>query len=146
LELTNAIRSDDMTQHIIPYARHLKIFGRDLRMRMTRAEAILWRELKGRRMFGCAFDRQHPIDHFIVDFYCKSLALVIEVDGITHDNDRAVRYDERRQVRLASLGVTVLRFTDDEVVHNLDGVLTAIRRWVRLRLAAEVPYPNRNKG
>jgi very-short-patch-repair endonuclease len=126
-----------MTQHIIPYARHLKIFARDLRMRMTRTEAILWRELKSRRVFGCDFDRQHPIDHFIVDFYCKSLALAIEVDGITHDNDLAVRYDERRQVRLASLGVTVLRFTDDEVVHNLDGVLTAIRRVVRQKLGAK---------
>jgi len=132
----HASRSREMSQRITPYARQLKLFTCDLRMRMTRAQAALWRELKGKRVFGCDFDRQHPIDSYIVDFYCRTIALAIEVDGIIQDDERVVRYDARRQIRLASLGVTVLRFTDDEVMHNMDGVLMAIRRVVRQRLGA----------
>lgn len=121
-----------MAQYLIPYARHLRWFMRDLRM--PRPEAILWRELKGRKQLGCKFERQHPIDRYVVDFYCRALALAIEIDAVARDG-RALGYDERRQVRLASLGVTVLRYTDDEVMHNLDGVLTSVRRWLRHRLA-----------
>jgi very-short-patch-repair endonuclease len=89
---------------------------------------MLWNYLKGEQMKGFDFDRQRPIDNYIVDFYCKDLQLAIEVDGESHyGNEKA---DKRRERRLNKLGVTVLRFDDMEIVYELDEVLKKIEQWI----------------
>jgi very-short-patch-repair endonuclease len=105
---------------------------------MTRAEVLLWQQLKARQMESCDFDRQSPIDEYIVDFFSKDLMLAIEVDGVTHNNDTGQQNDQRRQKRLEMLGVRFLRFQDEEVKQNLEGVLTVIREWIR----KNTPTPN----
>ncbi len=82
---------------------------------MTFADVLLWNKLKRKRLLGYDFDRQRPIDEYIVDFYCEDLMLAIEVDGETHNRPLADVRDQRRQRRLESLGVRFLRFTDLEV-------------------------------
>jgi len=113
---------------IIPYNPKLKEFARELRNHSTYTEVMLWNYLKGKQMKGYDFDRQRPIDNYIVDFYCKDLMLAIEVDGESHygNRDKDIRKDER----LNKLGVTVLRFDDMEIVHGLDKVLEAIEKWI----------------
>ena len=103
-------------------------------MRIMRSQTILWRELKEKPL-GYTFDRDHPIDRYNVAFYCKALKLVVEVDGVISDDMRVLQRSDRRHARLGRLGVAVLRFTDDEVVHNIDGVVGTIRRWIRNRPA-----------
>ena len=98
---------------------------------MTMCEKILWAELKGKKMMGFDFDRQRPIDHYIVDFYCKDLMLAIEVDGINHSNEEAKQRDELIQKKLESLGVRFLRFEDDEIKMDINGVLDIIKEWIR---------------
>jgi len=94
-------------------------------------EAILWKELKGKQMMGFNFDRQRPIDNYIVDFYCKDLMLAIEVDGSTHYTEQEVERDKIRQQNLKKIGVRFLRFDDDDVKTNINGVLDIIRDWIK---------------
>lgn len=79
-------------------------------------------------MRGFDFDRQRPIDNYIVDFYCKDLQLAIEIDGESHIGKE--KYDEERQKKLESLGVRFLRFDDVVVRYDLDGVVKAIEKWI----------------
>ena len=101
--------------------------AKQLRQTMTRAETLLWRYLKAGRMDGVGFRRQTPIGSYIVDFVCFAAKLVIELDGESHDFDDRQRADQRRDAFLASEGFRVLRFTDEPVMSNLEGVVEAIR-------------------
>lgn len=98
--------------------------AKELRRVMTVAEACLWTELRANRLNGWRFRRQQVIDGFIVDFYCNALALVIEVDGLVHDEQQEA--DRERDAILAARGLTILRFTNDEVRHSLPSVLARI--------------------
>lgn len=80
-------------------------------------------------MCGYDFDRQKPIDNYIVDFYCKDLLLVIEIDGESHYGKEDK--DEKRDKRLNQLGVTVLRFDDPDVRYDLEKVLERIEGWIK---------------
>ena len=113
---------------IISYNPELKERARKLRNNSTLSEALLWQNLKGKQMKGFDFDRQRPIDNYIVDFYCKDLMLALEVDGSSHDDK--FLYDARRQQKLESLGVNFLRFTDLEVKKNMSNVLRTIENWI----------------
>lgn len=93
---------------------------------MTLGEIALWREIKGKKL-GVRFSRQIPIDRYIVDFYCKDLYLAIEVDGSIHFKEGHQEKDMKRQNRLKSLGVTVIRFSDLDVKNNLGRVLEKIK-------------------
>ena len=97
---------------------------------MTYSEVKLWNALKNEKMMEYDFDRQRPIGNYIVDFYCKDLLLAIEVDGITHDNEKVILKDEIRQEELEILGVSFLRFNALDVVHDIDNVLHSIESWV----------------
>jgi very-short-patch-repair endonuclease len=119
-----------MRYTILPYEPHLKELARHLRKNMTLGEMILWKRLKGQQLHGYDFDRQRPIDRFIVDFYCKELMLAIEIDGSSHDNKAAQQRDLDRQTRLESLGVKFLRFREAEVRYQTDAVVAAIADWV----------------
>lgn len=98
---------------------------------MTFGEVLLWNELKQKRMLGYDFDRQKPIDNFIVDFYCKDLQLAIEVDGASHEINGAFEKDKIRQERLENLGVNFLRFDDEDVKRQMGSVVKAIEGWIR---------------
>ena len=113
---------------IIPYNPKLKAFARKLRNDSTFTEILLWNYLRGKQLRGYDFDRQRPIDNFIVDFYCKDLQLAIEVDGESHY--AKPEKDKRKDKCLNELGVTVLRFDDLDVVHKLDKVVESIEKWV----------------
>ena len=102
-----------MLKHILFYPWRLVPVAAQRRQRMTHAEAALWQELKGRRLLGMKFERQRPIDRYIVDFYCVRLGLAIDVDPISTDEQYSVHRERERDV------------------HNLDGVLSRIRQTVR---------------
>jgi very-short-patch-repair endonuclease len=119
-----------MALPIIRYEPYLKELARELRKNMPPGEVVLWKHLKGKQMHGYDFDRQRPIDRFIVDFYCKKLMLAIEIDGSSHDSEAAQQRDRERQTRLESLGVKFLRFREEEVRSQIDAVLAAIEVWV----------------
>lgn len=114
---------------IILYNPNLKKYARKLRNDSTFTEILLWDYLKGKRMCGFDFDRQRPIDNYIVDFYCKDLMLAIEIDGESHYGKESK--DEARDKRLNQLGVTVLRFDDLDVRYDLEKVLERIERWIK---------------
>ncbi|PTX19655.1 very-short-patch-repair endonuclease [Pontibacter mucosus] len=118
-----------MKQQIIPYKPYLKELAKQLRQNSTLSEVILWNELKSHQLLGYDFDRQKPLDNFIVDFYCKELLLAIEVDGDSHDY--SLEEDTKRQAALEKLGVRFLRFSDKEVKQELRNVLQTIETWIR---------------
>ncbi len=119
-----------MRRTILPYDRRLKEKARQLRKNMTRGEVTLWKHLKGKQMCGYDFDRQRPIDRFIVDFYCKDLMLAIEIDGSSHHSEAAQQRDRDRQSRLEALGVRFLRFSESDACFRTQEVLTAIEAWI----------------
>ncbi|MFH1320364.1 MAG: endonuclease domain-containing protein [Bacteroidota bacterium] len=119
-----------MKRKIIPYNPILKERAKQLRKNMTLSEVLLWNELKQKKMPGYDFDRQRPIDHFIVAFYCKDLMLAIEIDGCSHDKEEVKKADVKRQKRLESLGVRFLRFDDREVKKEMTNVLRTIENWI----------------
>ncbi|MFZ9739830.1 MAG: DUF559 domain-containing protein, partial [Prochlorotrichaceae cyanobacterium] len=108
----------------LPYNKKLVDRAKELRKNMTPAEKKLWHEFL--KYCDDRFWRQRPIDHFIVDFYCPARYLVIEIDGASHDSDEAQAYDEERTKVLEGYGLTVLRFTNQEVLENFEGVCEAI--------------------
>ncbi len=105
----------------IKYNPKLKQRARYLRNNSTTSEIKLWKCLRRGKMLGYSFNRQKPLDEYIVDFYCKKLHLVIEVDGDSHSEKG--EYDSRRQNRLEDLGLTFIRFYNYDVLKNIEGVL-----------------------
>ena len=118
-----------MKRKIIPYNPKLKERARELRRNMTLAEVLLWKRLKAGQILGYKFNRQRPLDEYIVDFYCKELLLAIEVDGRSHNNRQG--QDAQRERRLEELGVTILRFWDHDVKTDMESVVARIAEWVR---------------
>jgi very-short-patch-repair endonuclease len=110
---------------IIPYYPNLVDHAKELRKNMTLGEIALWREIKSKKL-GFRFNRQIPIDEYIVDSYCKDLQLAIEIDGAIHFEEGHQGKDLKRQKRLESLGVNVIRFSDLDVKNNLSWVLEEI--------------------
>lgn len=109
--------------------RHNRDFRVDLRRRATFAERLLWKFIQNDQL-GHRFRRQFGIDNYIADFYCPTKQLVIELDGPIHDSKQAQDYDRRRNEHMLSLGLTVLRFKNDELNTDLEGVLKRIADWL----------------
>jgi len=103
-----------------------------LRNNMTYPENILWEKLKGKKICGVRFRRQHPIKFFIADFYCHEIKLVVEVDGEIH-NDKT-DYDDGRSAEMEKFGILVLRVTNSEVETSLEEVIYKIETTVNERL------------
>ena len=101
-----------------------------LRKDTTMAERVLWKKLKDRNLFNVKFRRQHPIDMFIVDFYCHEIKLVIELDGEIHGLKAHKAYDISRQSALENLDLRVIRFTNHEVFFEMNSVLTTITGYI----------------
>jgi very-short-patch-repair endonuclease len=105
----------------------LASLARSLRRNATNAERRLWRGLRRKEVAGVRFRRQVPLGGFIADFASFDARLVIEVDGATHWTDEELARDAARTTALAAQGFAILRFTNDEVFRNLEGVLETIR-------------------
>lgn len=101
-------------------------FARSLRTNETEAEKILWMHLCGKKVNGLRFRRQHPVLYFIADFFCPKAKLIIEVDGGIHKMPAQFEYDKNRDSELSAYGLKVLRFTNDEVINNIDYVIQKI--------------------
>lgn len=103
-------------------------FAKQNRKGATLAECILWHHLRNRRLAGSKFRRQHPIAGYIADFYCHESNLVVEIDGSYHFSKEQIQYDSRRTHELGALNIKVIRFTNEEVIENIDFVLGEIRK------------------
>jgi very-short-patch-repair endonuclease len=104
--------------------RYVIALARNLRNNMTDAEKILWEKISKRKIDGLRFRKQHSIGRYIVDFYCFEKKLVIELDGDIHDSQK--EYDHNRDNELTARGNTILRFKNEEVINNIDYVLSRI--------------------
>ena len=112
-----------------------KIFNRfrqrenrkQLRKTPVEAEAILWSRLKNKQQHGIRYRRQYSVGRYVVDFYCPSAKLVIELDGSSHDDQEIRQYDHLRDQFLKSLGLRILRFKNNEIRRNLSDVLRTIQ-------------------
>lgn len=113
---------------ILPYNKDLKGRARSLRKNMTDAERTLWSLIRRKQLKGRLFARQKTIDNYIVDFYCAAAALVIELDGGQHYTPEGRKQDRRRDAELAARGLKVLRFSDRDVLTNIEGVQEEIWR------------------
>jgi very-short-patch-repair endonuclease len=116
----------DNMPKFIPYNAKLKSLARVLRKNMTFGEVLLWNELKEDKLWGFDFDRQRCLDNYIVDFYCKELMLAIEIDGISHNHEKAFNKDELRQQKLENFGITFIRFSEADVKYDILNVIRCI--------------------
>ena len=108
----------------LPYNKNLVSRAKELRKNLTLAEKKIW--YKYLINYQHRVYRQRPIDNFVVDFYCLKLKLVIEIDGDSHYRENAQEYDSQRTEILQGYGLKVIRFTNEEVLHNLEGVIAVI--------------------
>jgi very-short-patch-repair endonuclease len=115
---------------MLPYDPGLKGKARSLRAKLTDAEQRLWARLRRKQILGVQFYRQKPLGKYIADFYAPGARLVVEVDGSQHFDPRRAEHDRRRTVYLKRLGLRVLRFTDRQVLLELDSVAEEIFRAV----------------
>ena len=102
--------------------------AKDLRKNMTPAELKLWEHIKDNKILGLRFRRQHPIGIFIADFYCHKIKLVIELDGGIHNNPENKGYDKNRTAELERLGIKVIRFKNEEVLENVEEVISKLNK------------------
>jgi len=107
---------------------------------MTEAENHLWWKIKTKQVMGLIFYRQKPIGEYIVDFYCPKAKLVIEIDGSHHFVSDKVEYDRIRDDYLSSLDLRVIRFTNDDVLKNLKGVLEKIDEEISTKIPLGPPF------
>jgi len=120
----------------------IRQFARELRQPQTTSEAALWSHLRNRNL-KYKFRRQHPIDFFIIDFYCAEARLLIEIDGSSHLEREQQEYDQARTEYLEALGYKVIRFTNNDVRYNIHAVATAIMEEVESRIDKDgTPHPS----
>ena len=119
-------------------------FARGLRRRQTDAERRIWDRLRDRRLLGVKFSRQVPIGSYIVDFCCREMKLIIELDGGQHAAH--VEYDAGRTALLQALGYRVLRFWDNDALANTDGVLQRGAEAMSAARPSPRPSPQRGEG
>lgn len=98
-----------------------------LRKRSTPAEKLFWRFVRNRKMFDLKFRRQHPLKYFVADFYCHEILLVIELDGSIHNLPEIKKSDAEREKIITELGITVLRFSNDDVFYQPEKIEQAIK-------------------
>jgi very-short-patch-repair endonuclease len=106
--------------------KELEKFRKNLRNNLTTAEATLWQHLKGKQI-GKKIRRQHSVGNYILDFYCATERIAIELDGAHHFTEEGLRYDEQRTKYLNSLNIKVLRFENRRVFEEIDKVLEEIK-------------------
>ncbi|MDP4240400.1 MAG: endonuclease domain-containing protein [Bacteroidota bacterium] len=107
--------------------------ARKLRDNQTEAETFLWNHLSAIQFKNIRFKRQHPILYFIADFYCHRAKLIIEVDGGYHDIPEQYKYDQARESELEELGLKVIRFTNEQVLFDIENTLKEIEKELNRR-------------
>ncbi|MCB0701360.1 MAG: endonuclease domain-containing protein [Candidatus Kapaibacterium sp.] len=112
----------------LPSNPQLKQRARELRKQGVLSEVLFWNEVKRKKILDLDFDRQKIIGNYIVDFYIKKLGIVIEIDGVSHNEK--LEEDEIRDNYLKSLGLTVIRYSDLDVKHNLDNVIQDLKNQI----------------
>ncbi len=124
------------------YNKKLKKNAQSHRNNGTKAEVRLWCELlRNKQMLGFSFLRQRPIDKYIADFFCKDLKLIIEADGYSHGIEEIFIKDIEREKRLIELGYTILRFSDNEVMNDINNVGMSIENWINENREKIIPLP-----
>jgi type I restriction enzyme M protein len=126
--------------HKPPLPENLLAFARELRQNPTDVESWLWQSLRDRRLAGHKFRRQHPVQPYVLDFYCHELKLGVELDGAQHNTDPGRAKDQRRSDVLAAQGIQILRFWNNDVLQQPEAVLEAIFAAVT-ELAPSPPTP-----
>ncbi len=121
-------------------------FVRSLRSQLTDCERLLWRRRRNRDLAGCKFRRQHPWPPYVLDFYCAELRLVVELDGGQHYDAAGLARDQLRTAHLERQGLEVLRFSNLDVLQNLEGVLRELLRWIEARAPHPSPLPSGERG
>ncbi len=128
---------DEHSNHY--YNKALQPNANRLRKEMTKAEACLWKYvLRARKMKGFQFRRQRPVLIYIADFMCKELMLIIEVDGSIHQLEEINKNDVIRQKALEETGFTVLRFTNEEILKNINAVHNYLEDWIEKKIAQQL--------
>ena len=123
-----------------------RLFAQQLRTQLTDCERLLWRQLRNRGLAGLKFRRQHPCPPYVLDFYCAELHLVIELDGGQHYDEAGLAKDRVRTAYLRRQGLEVLRFSNLDVLQNMDGVRAEVMRWVEVRSPHPTPLPGGERG
>ena len=108
--------------------------ARLLRSNVTPAEEELWKYIRKKQLDGLRFRRQHPVDQFILDFYCHESRLAVEADGLIHEKGDQKMYDLERDRIIQELGIKVLRFKNEEIFNSLPEVLNRIKQEATTRL------------
>lgn len=102
--------------------------ARNLRKNLTPQERKLWNMLRNHQFYGYEFRRQYPIGDYIVDFICREKKIIVEIDGGQHNEQNNIQYDIKRTEFLHSIGYKVLRFWNNEVDNNIEGVFEIIKQ------------------
>lgn len=109
-------------------------YAKNLRDSPTQAEELLWLSLRNNQLGGYKFRRQHPLLNYVADFYCHQLKLVVEIDGEYHQTVEQKKLDKERTVNIEFQGLDVIRFTNDEVLTDINIVLNKIKEFIQLKL------------
>jgi len=122
---------------------HARSRARSLRTSLTDAERRIWYRLRAHRFYDVSFRRQFPVGRYVVDFVCLEARLIIEIDGGQHSESRQ---DSIRDAWLRSQGFEVLRFWNNDVLSNFDGVLESIANTLSTRLPPSLTLPRKGGG
>ena len=123
----------------------LKYIARNLRSSMTAHEALLWQRIWKKQILGLQFYRQKPIAGYIVDFYCASAKLVVELDGKQHSTGHAIAYDSERTRILEALGLRIVRIDNIDVIERIDFVLSEITKIACPNHPTQPPFQGREE-
>ena len=126
-----------------------KKIRKDLRNHLTPEEVMLWNALKNSQVSGLKFRRQHGMGAYVLDFYCPSVRLCIELDGEAHRSEEAFDYDEKRTLFLKENGITVMRFENYIVRNDMQAIIHAIEDFCENRsnlVSQTTPVPSFGKG
>ena len=118
-----------MTKTRFPYNKNLKEKSKQLRKSGNLSEVLLWQQIKNKQFLEIDFHRQRIVGNYIVDFFCKKLNLVIEIDGSSHNNKE--NYDKNREKYLQDLGLNIIHILDVDIKGNLEGVLQFLKIEIR---------------
>lgn len=128
--LTHIDNTPIYRRHVAPFRanKEFSVRAKALRKAGNLPEIIFWLQVKKGGFYNIDFDRQRVVGNYIVDFYVKSLGLVIEIDGSSHIGKEA--YDKRRENYLVSVGLVVFRVSDTQVKHNMSGVFNELKTFI----------------
>ena len=107
------------------------LLARKLRKNQTSQERIIWNLLRNQQFQGLKFRRQYPVGNYIVDFICKEIKLIIEIDGGQHNSEEGIEYDLKRTEYLETKGYKVIRFWNNEIDNNLEGVYQSLMDMIK---------------